>query len=83
MKEKLIKRIKFLAFHRASSQMEELFQRAIRRLDFENLSEDDLKAIRKVMEEHDRTLELYILKGENIPDYLKRGLKLLNLLPKT
>ena len=79
-KERKIKRIKYLVFHRASSQMEELLRGAVERLNLHALPEEDLNAIYEVVSLYDRDLEEIIYGRRKAEGQIRRGLEILGLL---
>ncbi len=79
-KEFKLRRIKYLVFHRASSEMEEILQKALVRVDLYSLDSEDLDAVLEAVSLYDRDLEGILFRGESAPEKVRRGLKVLGLM---
>ena len=79
-RELKVRRIKYLVFHRASSQMEEFLREALRKVDLESLTLEELDALLEVVSLYDRELEGYVYGTEEPPERLKKGLRLLGVV---
>jgi len=79
-KEIKLRRIKYLVFHRASSEMEEILQKALSGVDLYSLSSEDLDAVLEVVSLYDRDLEEILFRGGSASEKVKRGLRILGLM---
>ena len=79
-KEFKLRRIKYLVFHRASSEMEEILQKALVRVDLYSLDSEDLDAVLEAVSLYDRDLEEILFRGGSAPEKVRRGLKVLGLM---
>ncbi len=78
-RELKIRRIRYLVFHRASSQMEELLRGALERVNLEELTPEELDAVLEVVSLYDRELEGYVYGAEEPPDKVRVGLRVLGI----
>jgi len=78
-RELKVKRIKYLVFHRASSQMEELLREAVERIDLGSLTPEEIDAVLRVVSLYDRELERYVYGKEEPPEDVRQGLRILGI----
>ncbi len=79
-KELKVRRIRYLIFHRASSEMEEILQKALVRVDLYSLNLEDLDAVLEAVSLYDRDLEEILFRGGSASEKVMRGLRILGLV---